>query len=110
MAIAIPTLALLVLALAIPNYVAVRYAVFGGSPVAPVNGGTVLKLEAHRKRRLADVVRRGYLWKALSPLVFALSMIVGIGLGGVVGLSLVGLAALNLVYGLLGWDGYRPLR
>ncbi|HWI64541.1 MAG TPA: hypothetical protein VNT75_22140 [Symbiobacteriaceae bacterium] len=115
MVITIPTLALLVLAIALPNYLAVRYAVFGGSPVAPVTEGGSVSLapargRARRSELFAKLTQRGYLWKALSPFVFAASVILSLGLGGVAGISLVVLAALNLVWGFLGWSGYVPGR
>lgn len=114
MVIAVVGLALMVVAFAVPNYLAVRYAVFGGAPGGAAAGGAVAANSAvgHtgvKKDRLA-FARRGYLWKALSPLLFAASVILGLGLGGVIGLTLVGLALLNLVFGLIGWDGYVPGR
>lgn len=103
----------MVVAFAVPNYLAVRYAVFGGAPGAAVAGGAVAAgaggRTAGKKDRLA-FARRGYLWKALSPLLFAASVILGLGSGGVIGYSLVGLALLNLVWGFIGWDSYVPGR
>lgn len=115
MVITISTLALLVLAIALPNYLAVRYAVFGGSPVAPVTAGESAAglapaRGARRSELFAKLTQRGYLWKALSPFVFAASVILGLGLGGAAGIGLVTLAALNLVWGFLGWNGYVPGR
>ena len=114
MVITISTLALLVLAIALPNYLAVRYAVFGGSPVKPVTTGATIGLVpargARRSELFAKLTQRGYLWKALSPFVFAASVILGLGLGGLAGISLVVLAALNLVWGFLGWSDYVPGR
>ncbi|MDF2627405.1 MAG: hypothetical protein K0R39_1236 [Symbiobacteriaceae bacterium] len=110
MVIAVVGIALLVVAFAVPNYLAVRYAVFGGAPGAVAAGGAVTAAAAGgvsgiKRDRLA-FARRGYLWKALSPLLFAMSVILGLGLGGALGLSLVALATLNLVWGFIGWDGF----
>ena len=111
MVIAIPTLVLIVLAFALPNYLAVRYAVFGGAPGAPAAAAPGEAPVARRKNQAwLKFTRRGHLWKALSPFVFAASVILGLGLGGVAGISLVALATLNLAWGLLGWDGYVPGR
>lgn len=107
MVVAILTLALLAVAFAVPNYLAVRYAVFGGAPGAPATVGAV---KGARRSGSPAFARRGYLWKALSPLIFAVSIIVGLGLGGAVGAGIVALAALNLAFGLIGWDAFRPGR
>jgi hypothetical protein len=113
MVIAVVGLALMVVMFAVPNYLAVRYAVFGGAPGGAEAGGAVTAgaggRVAAKKDRLA-FARRGYLWKALSPLLFAACVILGLGFGGVIGLSVVGLALLNLVWGFIGWDTYVPGR
>lgn len=106
MAVAIPALIILGLALLIPNYLAVRYGMLGGAPGAvAVGGGSSV---ARRTFRLPGFVRRGYLWKALSPLLFAVSVIMGLAVGGLVGGLIVLLAFLNLLLGFLGWGSYTP--
>ncbi|HWI51990.1 MAG TPA: hypothetical protein VNT01_07600 [Symbiobacteriaceae bacterium] len=110
MVIAIPTLVLIVLAFALPNYLAVRYAVFGGAPGAPAAAPGTTPAVRRKNQAWLKFTRRGYLWKALSPFVFAACVILGLGLGGAVGISLVAVATLNLAWGLIGWDGYVPGR
>lgn len=53
-------------------------------------------------------LRRAYLWKALSPLLFAFSVMFGIAVGGTTGYVIMGLGLLNLLLGLWGWDAYVP--
>ncbi len=122
-------LAFLAVMLVLPNYIAIRYGVFGGNAnfavaagpgaEAPVPGSsgsaqpeTRTPSQTSPKRasgsRLAGLTQRGYLWKALSPLVFSVAFIIGIAVGGVVGYTLLGLAFLNLVWGFTGWGAYRP--
>ncbi|HYG56490.1 MAG TPA: hypothetical protein VD902_00185 [Symbiobacteriaceae bacterium] len=113
MAIAIPTLVLIGLALLLPNYLAVRYAMLGGTPVSAAAGGTASAstgtvIRFVRRSGGRSIVERGYLWKALSPLLFAASIILALGLGGWLGGAIVLLAFLNLLFGMLGWDAYIP--
>jgi len=108
-AVTIPTLIILGLALLIPNYLAVRYGILGGAPgtgaaAVAVGGGR----SAGRTFRMPGFVLRGYLWKALSPLLFAVSVIMGLAVGGMVGGLIVLLAFLNLLLGFLGWGSYTP--
>ncbi|MFO7274881.1 MAG: hypothetical protein DIU55_008440 [Bacillota bacterium] len=78
-----------------------------------------VRAAAHRSGRTAPrrvrlrlpaprLVRRFYLWKALSPLVFALTVMFGIAVGGKAGYVLMGLGLINLLLGLWGWDDYVP--
>lgn len=53
---------------------------------------------------------RGFGWKALSPLVFAVGVLFAIALGGTVGIVLFLLALANLIFGLMGWQFYVPGR
>ncbi len=110
-------LALLGVSLAIPNVLALRLAFAdaaereasrararsaartGGRPAGP---RVRLRIPAPR------LLRRGYLWKALSPLVFALSVMFGIAVGGTAGYVLMALGLVNLLLGLWGWDEYVP--
>lgn len=114
MAIAIPALILIVVAFALPNYLAVRLGVFGGgalaaspeaaqtAPAAPVAAPTAAR--ARRQRISPKFTRGGYLWKALSPMLFAVGLIFGIALGGVAGTVITVGTFLNMVLGFMGWD------
>lgn len=112
LAITIPVLVVLAVLFILPNYIAVRYALLGDI------------LEARRfQPRRALSARRGaaadapaaappvaqrrpvHLWKALSPLLFAVCLILGIAIGETAGLALAGVAFLNLLWGFTGWRG-----
>ncbi|HWH70771.1 MAG TPA: multicopper oxidase domain-containing protein, partial [Candidatus Sulfotelmatobacter sp.] len=72
MAIAIVTLALIALAFAVPNYVAIRYAVFGDSAAAPGVGGAapgvaLAPAAVRRKSRFAAMVRQNFLMEIDDP-------------------------------------------
>jgi|GEM_PF-1863783 len=108
-------------ALLLPNVVALRTAIAGpderraarmaASQTAVSRSSGAGQAEAARPRRAIPVprlLRRGYLWKALSPLVFALSVMFGIAVGGTTGYVIMGLGLLNLLLGLWGWGEYVP--
>lgn len=105
MAITVSVLVLLAAALALPNYLAVRYALLGG--VSPQGAAVRIGRKASPGRTAAVAaprLDRGiYLWKALSPLLFAVCLILGIAVGGVAGIALAAVAFLNLVWGMMGW-------
>lgn len=119
--IAVIGVALLGVALIVPNVVAVRTAFAGAAEreaaraqaraQARAGGRKAGAPAAARVRRRIPAprfVRRAYLWKALSPLLFALSIMFGIAIGGTTGYVLMGLGLLNLLLGLWGWDEYVP--
>lgn len=113
MAITIPVLILLVAFFAVPNYLAIRYALFGGSgatATAAAGGPTVAVAAAPvaAGRRLAggNWASRGFGWKALSPILFSLGVILSIAVGGVAGIAIISVATLNLIWGFLGWNGH----
>lgn len=109
-------LTILGIALLVPNVLAIRLAVFGdGTASATLATGTgaaaakatVVTRPAVR-RASPQFVRRGYLWKALSPFLFGVTVILGLALDGAVGYAVMGAGLLNLVFGILGWDAYIP--
>lgn len=114
MAIAIPALILVVVAFALPNVLAVRLGIFGGGalaaapevaqPVASAPVAAPAAASAKRVRVSPKYTRGGYLWKALSPMLFAVGLIFGIAVGGVVGTVIAGGTFLNMVWGFMGWD------
>lgn len=109
--IAVISLATLGAMVLLPNYLAIRYAMFGGSEVAAAGGAAAAAAVGARPARKAagwKWVQRGYMWKALSPFLFAFSVILGIAVGGVAGIVLVSVMFLNLVLGFMGWDAYIP--
>lgn len=112
MVIAVSVLALLVAAFLVPNYLAIRHGMFGGVTAAAAGGGApVAAIPAAKAVQVRKPMRGGeviFAWKALSPFVFAFSVILGIALSGIPGLVLVGLALLNLVWGFFGWGNYIP--
>mgnify|MGYP001221283284 CR=1 FL=1 len=110
-------LALLGAALLLPNVLALRLAFAGAAEreAARVEARTAARRSGGQAAARVRVripaprlVRRGYLWKALSPLLFALSVMFGIAVGGTTGYVLMGLGLLNLLFGLWGWDEYMP--
>jgi hypothetical protein len=108
MIISVTVLALLGLAFAVPNYLAIRYALLGGGAVAGTAPGAAVSAPAARTRKRRPVGTGAFMWKALSPFVFAVSVILGIALGDVAGIALVGAALLNLIWGMRGWRDYQP--
>lgn len=107
--IAVISLATLGAMVLLPNYLAIRYALLGGSEAAAAGGAAAATPAATTvRRRGRSLVERGYMWKALSPFLFAFSVILGIALGGVPGIVLVAVMFLNLVLGFMGWDAYIP--
>ncbi len=101
------TLAILALALAVPNYLAIRYAMFSGAAAAAGDAGVAAMpvAKAHKVSRLGEF---GFMWKALSPILFAVGFIIGLGVGGPVGTGIILLTLLNLIFGLVGWGSYIP--
>lgn len=109
-------LTILGVALLVPNALAIRFALLGiddapasgainiGAPVAKV--AAVSRPKA--KRSSPNLARRGFLWKALSPLFFGFTVVLGLAVGGVAGYALMGAGLLNLLWGFWGWDGYIP--
>jgi hypothetical protein len=111
MVIAVLALAVLGAAFLVPNYMAIRYAMFGGGVGVAAAGGAaaagapVIAVKFRKRSRGGEGL---FAWKALSPFVFAFSVILGIALSGIPGLVLVALATANLVWGMLGWSNYIP--
>jgi len=114
MAIAVPVLVLLAAVFALPNYLAIRYALLGEGTAA-ARGFSV-----RRRSRTAQTAQAGqaaqapavprprgvlHLWKALSPLVFAVAVIIAIAVGEMPGMVIAGVGLLNLLFGLTGWRG-----
>ena len=117
MVITVIGLTLLGAALLLPNVLALRLAFASAAEreAARVQARTAARTAggqaaAHVRVRIPAprLVRRAYLWKALSPLVFAFSVMFGIAVGGTAGYVLMGLGLLNLLLGLWGWDEYVP--
>jgi len=111
--ISITVLTVIGLALLVPNYLAVRFALLEGAsagPAAARSRAVTTRVSGHRGSGSlwARVTQRAYSWKALSPLVFAVSVIMGIALGGIIGIAVVVLALLNLLWGATGWGAYIP--
>lgn len=106
--------------LLVPNVVALRTAIAGADErqaarmAAKAGGasrGSGAQAVSARPRRTIPVprlLRRGYLWKALSPLLFALSVMFGIAVGGTTGYVIMALGLLNLLLGVWGWGEYVP--
>lgn len=101
------TLAILALALAVPNYLAIRYALFSGAAAA-AGGAEVATVPAAKVQKVSRLGEFGFMWKALSPILFAVGFILGLGIGGPVGTGLILLTLLNLILGLIGWGSYIP--
>lgn len=119
-------LTLLGVLLLLPNAVALRTAIAGaeerkaarlalrsaavraGGSGAAASAGEGATARPHRAIRLPRLFYRGYLWKALSPLVFALTVMFGIAVGGSTGYLLMGFGLVNLLFGLVGWQEYVP--
>jgi hypothetical protein len=110
-------LTILGIALLVPNVLAIRLAIFGdGTASATLATGTGAVTAAKAtvvtrpavRRASPKFVRRGYLWKALSPFLFGVTVILGLALDGAVGYAVMGAGLLNLVFGILGWDAYIP--
>lgn len=103
------TLAIIGLALAVPNYFAVRYALLGGEIGAAPAGAAIGEVPAAKVSKVAKVSKMGefgFMWKALSPIVFAFAFILGLGIGGPIGTGIVLLTLLNMILGFFGWGGY----
>ena len=104
-------LTLLGLALLVPNALAFRLAI-GGAAGGVGTASAAVKAAAAPRIRLAikapRLIRRGYLWKAVSPLLFGFSVVLGLGVGGTLGYVVMGVAFLNLLLGLWGWEGHVP--
>lgn len=109
-------LTILGIVLLVPNVLAVRLALLGAGD-APA--GVVVTAGAPGARAIAparpkvkrsspQLVRRGYLWKALSPLFFGVTVILGLAVSGIAGYAIMGAGLLNLLWGTWGWDGYIP--
>lgn len=110
MVIAVISLAVLGVAVLLPNVLAIRFALLGGSGTGAVAGGAAPALKAARTARTGGrgLLDRGYMWKALSPLLFAVSVILAIALGGIAGVVVVSVSFLNLVLSFIGWGNYIP--
>ncbi|HLN61601.1 MAG TPA: hypothetical protein VK464_08630 [Symbiobacteriaceae bacterium] len=100
------TLAILALALAVPNYLAIRYAMFSGAAAA--GGAGVAAMPVAKAQKVSRLGEFGFMWKALSPILFAVGFIIGLGVGGPVGTGMILLTLLNLVLGFIGWGSYIP--
>jgi len=115
MAIAVPVLALLALAFILPNYLAIRYALLGDGTAAAGGFSLRRKSRAAQTAQTAQIAQaapapprpRGvlHLWKALSPLLFAIAVIIAIAVGEMPGMVIAGAGLLNLLFGLTGWRG-----
>ena len=110
-------LAILGVALLVPNAVALRVAFADAAEReaarlqarAAVRKAGAPAAERRRVRIPAPrFLRRAYLWKALSPLLFSFSVMFGIAVGGTTGYVLMGLGLINLLLGLWGWHEYVP--
>lgn len=103
-------LTLLGAALLLPNVLAVRFAVLGvgDAPAAVTVPAAMVKAAARPKvrRPSPQFARRGYLWKAVSPIILGVTVVLGLAVGGVAGYGLMGLGLLNLLWGVWGWDAY----
>jgi len=108
MIITVAVLVILAVLFLLPNYIAVRYALLG-DVLAGGQGVVRRRKEAApaEQAAAAPVLRRTVLqlWKAFSPLVFAICLILAIAVGGMEGLALAGAAFLNLLWGFTGWRG-----
>ncbi|MBP2018269.1 hypothetical protein J2Z79_001670 [Symbiobacterium terraclitae] len=95
-------------ALLLPNVVALRTAIAGPDERQAARMAAAKAAPARPRRTFPapKLLRRGYLWKALSPLVFALTVMFGIAIGGTTGYVLMGLGLLNVLLGLWGWGDY----
>lgn len=101
------------IAFLIPNVLAVGLALgrFGGAAALPGPVHAVVPQVAPKavvKRSSPKLLRKGYLWKALSPLLFGFSVVLGLAVGDLPGYGIMGLGLLNLAFGALGWDAYIP--
>lgn len=104
-------LTLLGLALLVPNAVAFGLSFGGASSGGGAAAVSARSASAPRVRigiKAPKLVRRGYLWKAVSPLLFGFSVVLGLGVGGTLGYGIMGLGFLNLLLGLWGWEGFVP--
>ncbi|MFZ5815125.1 MAG: hypothetical protein ACOY93_07450 [Bacillota bacterium] len=108
-------LTILGVALLIPNVLAIRFALLGvGDPVPAIPARTSAPARAAAqarpsvKRPSPRFVRGGYLWKALSPILFGVSFILGLAIQGPVGYGIMAAGLLNMIWGFLGWDAYIP--
>lgn len=106
-------LSILVIAFLTPNVLAFGLALGrgGGAAVAPAPVRPAVPQAAPKavaKRSSPKLVRKGYLWKALSPLLFGFSVVLGLAVGDLLGYGIMGLGLLNLLWGTLGWDAYIP--
>ncbi len=104
-------LTVLGVALLVPNVIAVRFALLGVGD-APAVVSVPAQAPAAERRRIAwsspKFVRFGYLWKALSPIVLGVAVVMGMAQGGALGYGIMLLGLLNLIFGFLGWDAYIP--
>jgi hypothetical protein len=99
-------LAILGLALVLPNYMAIRYAMLsGGGAAAAGDAAAVPAAKVQKASRLGEF---GFMWKALSPMLFAAAFILGLGIGGTIGTGIILLALANTVLGFIGWKSYIP--
>lgn len=111
-------LTVLGLMLFIPNAIAIHLALLGGRgprPARPVAAAQPApqavqtpRVRRRAARGLLRFTRRGYLWKAFSPLLFGIAVVIGVAVGGVPGYVIMGIGLLNMIWGFLGWDGYVP--
>lgn len=106
-------LTVLGIALLVPNVLAVRLALLGvgdapaGMAVTTRAPGAKALAQA-RPRSAPQLARKGYLWKAFSPLLFGVTVILGLAVSGIAGYAIMGVGLLNLLWGAWGWDGYIP--
>lgn len=108
MAIAVPVLVLLAVSFILPNYLAVRYALLGDLFTQGVSVGRRARTQAAPAEAAAAApASRGvlHLWKALSPLLFVVSVILAVAVGEMTGLVIAGVGFLNLLFGFTGWRG-----
>ncbi|MFZ5824353.1 MAG: hypothetical protein ACOY94_08505 [Bacillota bacterium] len=103
-------LTVLGIALLVPNVLAVRLALAGADEAPAISSGAKVIAPARRrvKRASPQLARKGYLWKALSPLIFGVTVILGLAVSGTAGYAMMGAGLLNLLWGFWGWDGYTP--
>jgi len=104
-------LTLLGVALLAPNALALRMAIAGADERAAARAAVSAASVPARPRvaiKAPRLLRRGYLWKALSPLLFAVSVVLGLAVGGSPGYAIMGLGFLNMLLGIWGWEEYVP--
>jgi hypothetical protein len=105
-------LSVLGVALLIPNVLALRLALGGAAQGGGTGRAAASVAAAPARPRLAirapRLLRRAYLWKALSPLLFGFSVVLGLGVGGTSGWVIMGVGLVNMLLGFWGWDEYLP--